>query len=1022
MKHVHIGKNNLSTFTSLPTIQGIKICALSLAISGISAGAMAQTESENAEEDAALLEEVVVTGIRASLAGALDQKRDATSLIEVIQAEDIGKLPDQNLAEVLENITGIQITREAGVGTGVQIRGTNANRTEINGVSTVGSGSGRSGIDFEDVSAAIIAGVEVIKAPEAKTIEGSVGGTVNLKTIRPLDLEERLGAIRIQGEDSSLSTDGITPRLSGTFGDTWTTDAGDFGMVISASYTEQDVTAFRPRTDRDNFVGSDSGADSAQEFDFLPIQFLIQDYDNFEYETTNFAGSFEWAPNDDIKVYFDAIINDQERLQESSRIQASGISGLKDIAVPDSFETVNFGSINGVNGSQNLGSIQAALTGVIPLDDDGSDGNLRFSSDTGSRESKSNIFRLGTDWNAGPLSGRVEISTSRNETDEPDFSTTLNFINPNSPLDYDALIANHQINEINQNEDLYDSNENGTPFIYDLTGGALTWGVYQGDATSPTTEQLLDPANVVLRDVNIGNDSTENTEDAFRADFTYHMEDLPFVTSVDFGYRYNVSSSKFNEVTSSVGLRELADSPTGDLFAELLTAGPDNYDDADGRDLFVSDFLVINPEIVSSSPGRALDILNAAIEANNAITGSERASISEPTSSSNAFFDIEETTNSLYVQANFEHGIFRGNFGLRYVDTDVESVGNRTTNDVTERTSTSGGYSFLLPRINLAANVTEDVRIIGGWSQDVRRPDFDALSTSFTFSTSPNPAVALGNPGLEPEEVTSFDIAAEWYFAPSSVVSLGFFHKERTNLFVNQQEDPFEDPVTGYRDTTEPCEQGGIFNPIADINVFGPTTGVGVCVPTSQEINDSGETTQKGFEFAFQYDLAGFEDQLGWASGFGILANYTIQEFSGGDSFDEATSRASTVFAATSGATDVTFKQALLDLSENAYNITLYYEKYGLSARMRYTWREAYRSEDFGSTSSKPWGFPVVQEDRGQLNASINYDVNEKLSLGLEAVNLTEEEVEQSCVNEGALLCFQGLTDRRITFGLSYQL
>ena len=115
------------------------------------------TASLNAQE--AQIEEVVVSGIRSSLATALEEKRSASNLIEVIQAEDIGKLPDQNLAEVLENVTGVQITRTAGIGTGVQIRGTNANRVEINGVSTVGSGSGRSGIDFEDVNASIISSV-----------------------------------------------------------------------------------------------------------------------------------------------------------------------------------------------------------------------------------------------------------------------------------------------------------------------------------------------------------------------------------------------------------------------------------------------------------------------------------------------------------------------------------------------------------------------------------------------------------------------------------------------------------------------------------------------------------------------------------------------------------------------------------------------------------------------------------------------------------------------------------------------
>lgn len=213
------------------------------------------------------------------------------------------------------------------------------------------------------------------------------------------------------------------------------------------------------------------------------------------------------------------------------------------------------------------------------------------------------------------------------------------------------------------------------------------------------------------------------------------------------------------------------------------------------------------------------------------------------------------------------------------------------------------------------------------------------------------------------------------------------------------------------------------FNPIADINVFGPDVGVGVCVPSGTTVNDSAETTQKGFEFAIQYDLSSFEEDLGWASGFGAVFNYTIQEFSGGEATNSATSRAATIFELSSGNPDIEVSavQGLIDLSENSYNFTLYYEKFGLSARMRYTWREAYRSTDFGSTSSLPWGFPVVQEDRGQLNASISYDVNDQLNLGLEAVNLTESEVSQSCINEGSLLCYQGLTDRRITLGASYK-
>lgn len=977
-------------------------------------GATAWAQEERAP--AAQEEEILVTGIRASLRNALEQERAADNLIEVIEAEDIGKLPDQNLAEVLENIPGVQITREAGVGTGVQIRGTNANRTEINGVSTVGSGAGRGGISFEDVSASMIASVEVTKAPEARTIEGSVGGTINLITIRPLDLRERLASIRIQGEDSSLTTDGVTPRVSGTFGDNWRTSAGEFGVVLSASYAEQDVTAFRPRVDRDNFVGASSGLPAAQSFDFLPIQFFIQDYDNFEYETTNFAGTLEWAPNNTVRFFFDAVLNDQERLQESSRVQASGVSDLIATAAPDEFEIVNFGSLDG----QTIGSIHAAARGIIPVQADGSDGNLRFSSDTNSRITESRIYRLGADWDiTDRLSAHVEASTSTSDSTTPSFNVTLNFINPNAATN--------------------STNENGTPFVYDLTDGALTWGISQDPALlGPTTAQLLDPANVALHDVNIGQSKAENGEDAFRVDFSYDLAGIggvgDFITSVDVGYRYNRTTSLRDDITRNVAFRTFAESPTGDLFADILVPGPDNFNAADGRALYVSDFLLVDPALANSNPDAVLAALNAAIVAQNAISGTTRGPISAPTSNQAAFFDIEEETHAVYAQANFDYGIFRGNAGLRYLETEVTSVGNTILNGVATPTSTSDGYEFVLPRFNLVASPTDDLQFRFGYTKDIRRPDFDDLTTSVTFSTSPNPPVSIGNPGLQPQEVESFDVSAEWYFAPSAVLSVGYFHKTRTGLFIAQQENPVETPATLangsptlVRDVTAPCEGGGVFNPIADWNVFAPLdesgnrlSGTGICVPSAQIINGAGENIQSGYEITVQYDLSEFEDRLGWAAGFGILANYTHQEFEGGEEYWFPTSRAATVFNAL-GATNVQLRVTEIDLSENAYNLTLYYERYGLSARARYTWRDAYRSTDFGSTDSFPWGFPVVQAARGQLNASITYDVTDKLNIGLEGVNLTESEVRQYCVNDGALLCFQGLTDRRITFGASYR-
>jgi iron complex outermembrane recepter protein len=281
--------------------------------------------------------------------------------------------------------------------------------------------------------------------------------------------------------------------------------------------------------------------------------------------------------------------------------------------------------------------------------------------------------------------------------------------------------------------------------------------------------------------------------------------------------------------------------------------------------------------------------------------------------------------------------------------------------------------------------------------------------------------VSLGNPGLEPEEVTSIDVSAEWYFAPSALVSVGWFTKDRTNIFGSDFEGALliDDGMGGFLRETDPtCPGGGIFNPDVIPNVLGDPNTTGLCVDFSRPGNDPATTTQSGWEFAFQYDLSSFEDRLGWASGFGVVANYTKQEFEGGSVVDTTSGRGLTVLG------DLSIPRGLLDFSENAYNATLYYEKYGLSARARYTWREGFRTQDFGgganTSGSSTLSFPVHTLDRGQLNASLNYDVTENFNIGIEAVNITEERIVQKCVTEAGPTCFVGYPDRRITFGGSY--
>ncbi len=977
--------------------------------------AIAQEAADEADAEARQ-DVIVVQGIRGSLQSALNEKRNADNLKEIIQAEDIGKLPDQNLAEVLENITGIQITRTAGVGTGVQIRGTNANRVEFNGVSTVGSGAGRSGINFEDVNAAIISSVEVTKAPEAKTIEGSVGGTINLRTIRPLTLDGWLGNIRLQGEDSSLSTEDIQPRISGAIGNSWDTEMGEFGFVISGSFSEQEAVSFRPRTDRDN-VASPAGADPAE---FLGIQFLVQEQENFDFETTNIASTFEWAPNEDLTFSLDYIVNEQERSQDSYRLQASGVSSLRQLSIPSQFEFVDFG-VTSSNG-RDLRNFPAALVGTLEPDlaNDDDDPNLRFSSDTGSRVTDSEIFALAGEWSKHNWTVRAELASTSSETFNPNLSTTLNFINPNCPLDGAAT------------GDPSTSNDNCVPFRYDLRGDSLAFGINFDSPFAPTTADLLNPSNVVLDQVDVGRNTTENSEDAFRIDVSYDFDGQgllgQYLTSVDAGYRYNESSSVFDRVNDRIGgFSRLEDSPNGSLFSELLVPGPSNYGDADGRSLFIANFLLIDPDRAFSDPDGVLSILEGALAAQRALEPQADGDLVAVLSSDqNSFYDVTEETQAFYAQANFEHGIFRGNAGVRFLETEVTSIGFGPADAGGTRSleATTGEYDFVLPRFNLVAQPREDLIFRFAYGSDIRRPNFSDLNTAFTFGPQENTAVALGNPGLLPEEVDSIDVSAEWYFAPGAVVSLGYFTKDRTNIFGVDFEGaaliPDPNNTTGglSRETDPNCPGGGIFNPEVIPNVLGDPNSMGLCVDFTRPGNDPDTTTQSGWEFAFQYDLSSWEDQLGWASGFGVIANYTIQDFSGGSVVDTTSGRGLTVLG------DVSIPRGLLDFSENAYNLTAYYEKYGISARARYTWREGFRTQDFGgganTSGSSTFSFPVNTLDRGQLNASINYAVTENFNVGIEAVNITEERIIQRCVSESGPTCFVGYPDRRITFGGSY--
>src|SRR5690625_3199456 len=208
--------------------------AVAIALSG---------QSAVAQEQEPLLEEILVTGIRASVTRGMDIKQDSMSIVDSIVAEDIGKLPDNNVVESLQRISGIQVTdRGAGEVNTVLIRGLSDVSTTING-RTMFTSVGRS-TELADVPSTLVSRIDVSKSRSASQYENGIAGTIDVRTFRPFDFGgSRVSvAARAVHQEEADTTD---PILSGLASNRWSTSAGDFGALVNVSYAK---TRYRDQT------------------------------------------------------------------------------------------------------------------------------------------------------------------------------------------------------------------------------------------------------------------------------------------------------------------------------------------------------------------------------------------------------------------------------------------------------------------------------------------------------------------------------------------------------------------------------------------------------------------------------------------------------------------------------------------------------------------------------------------------------------------------------------------------------
>ncbi|HEY7886221.1 MAG TPA: TonB-dependent receptor, partial [Cellvibrionaceae bacterium] len=314
-----------------PTLKPL-VLAVALATAST---AYAQTNDEAGMD---MLEEVVVTGFRGSLASALDLKRESTGSVDAIVAEDIASFPDSNLAESLQRIPGVAINRVAGEGRNISVRGLGPEftRVRINGMEAMSSSGGTDavgganrgrGFDFNVFPSDLFSSLAVRKTASADVEEGSLGATVDMDTVRASDFDEFTLSLSAQMGYNDLSEE-ADPRttflISNMFAD------GKIGLLLAGSFSQRnmlDQGSSTVRWDNSNdfgtYLGSAEDSRLAEVNDAFRPRLPRYDYYQHEMERTGLAASIEFLPTDATSISLDMLYSklDQSR-QETFMLAA----------------------------------------------------------------------------------------------------------------------------------------------------------------------------------------------------------------------------------------------------------------------------------------------------------------------------------------------------------------------------------------------------------------------------------------------------------------------------------------------------------------------------------------------------------------------------------------------------------------------------------------------------------------------------------------------------------------------------
>lgn len=956
---------NNRTLRMNPLSSGI---ALALGAVGI-APVVAQTPDA---EEAGMMEEVMVTGIRRSLEDSAAIKRDSDGVVDAISAEDIGKFPDTNLAEAMSRITGVSIDRSSpggatGEGQRITVRGIGPdyNLVLLNGrqmpASTIldTSASSSRAFDFANLASEAVAGVDVYKTSKSDIPTGGIGATVNIRTARPLDIGERAMSFGAKGVmDDSAQDSSWTPEVSGIYSDVFAD--GKFGITLTGIYQEREFGYNQAATtsgwrafkgDEVNWgtiplpgaPGSENIINRPEPTDTYSVpQNILYGLNEVERDRTNGQLVLQFRPVDSLTMTLDYTYSELEIQTQRNEMSAwfnfgPSASEWTDgpVAAPIFYQEfyTGFPTDVGAGGAKygNKNEINSVGFNVEWTVQDNLGFALDYHNSTGEAGRASPYGTNSVLGGVGFYRGTTSVDFSQ------DFPV-LHIETPNGQLDPSLM----------------------------LTGGAS----FRNSYMKAEIDQLDLSGYYDINDtqsLDFGVTSTEvNNRSAFS---NVQYDNWGGIGSPD---DYPDELWQIRDISSAFS--NIPGSGSPGLFNQM----------------FVWDWDQMIP-IAEASRGQSL-------RASDDFTTDRRT---------------QEDTLSAYLQYhwNFDLGGMNSNFraGVRYEETDVSSsalvpiatsIRWAGTNefgvvfDSPDFTQLEGSYDYFLPNLDFNMEVMEDMLVRASYSQTIGRPgwgDIQGGQTLNQLARIDGGTGQQGDPGLLPLESDNYDLSFEWYYGEGSYFSVGYFFKDVSNYvgITQIEETPFDlpHPAQGAWYDEANAATGGnndlvairqyIFETYGDspyVEITGTDTSgnftgfisgqpgdaiatFDILVPANQQ-----DAEIDGWELAVQHIFG--------ESGFGVIANYTVVDSD--IAYDNASLQS---------------QFAIEGLSDSA-NLVAFYDRNGWIARLAYNWRDDFLAARFDGNGLPN---PVYTEDYGQLDALVSYSFGQGWTVFAEGFNLTDE-------------------------------